>query len=392
MTDQPLLITLVAVQFIVHALGWSMVSHLTQRWSAAEGHYAAFWLLLATGLLSYVPLLPSGSWPRNLGNVLIVAAMVIQHRGMALYWDQRPRDRAYAALLATMVLVIAASLAWDSGHGLRVAAVCVGVGLMLLGTVHLIWHHGRTAMPAFSAILACSFGVLALALLARAVQALLVGGQTKISIDAPGHSNVPLAILVMFVGGLVNLAHIRMALVRVMHRLTVQAQTDALTGAINRRGIMLQLDQLHARAARGEHVYVVLMLDIDHFKSVNDTYGHAEGDLVLQRVARNLHEGLRVGDIVARWGGEEFCVLLPRTRLAEGQSLAERITRDIATGGTPRITVSIGVAEARAQVENMDEVIRRADAALYRAKDAGRNRVVLATEVALPVQRTVQAT
>lgn len=392
MTDQPLLITLVAVQFIVHALGWSMVSHLTQRWNAAEGHYAAFWLLLATGLLSYVPLLPSGSWPRNLGNLLIVAAMAVQHRGMALYWDQRPSNRAYGALLAATALAIAISLIGDHGHGLRVAVVCMGVGLMLLATARLIWHHGRAAMPAFSAILAGSFGVLALALLARAVQALLVGGQTKISIDAPGHSNVPLAILVMFVGGLVNLAHIRLALVRVLHRLTMQAQTDALTGAVNRRGIMLQLDQLHARAAQGEHVYVVLMLDIDHFKSVNDTYGHAGGDQVLKRVAQNLHEGLRVGDVVARWGGEEFCVLLPRTRLAEGQSLAERITQQIATGGTPRVTVSIGVAEAHAQVENVEEVIRRADAALYRAKEAGRNRVVLAAEAAFPAQGLTLAT
>ncbi len=333
-----------------------------------------------------MPLLPSGSWPRNLGNVLIVAAMAVQHRGMALYWDQRPSDRAYAALLAVTVLLIAASLVGDHGHGLRVAAVCVGVGLMLLATVDLVWRYGRAAMPAFSTILAGSFGVLALALLARAMQALLVGGQTKISIDAPGHSNVPLAIMVMFVGGLVNLAHIRMVLVRVLHRLTLQAQTDPLTGAINRRGVMLQLDQLHARAAQGEHVYVVMMLDVDHFKSVNDTYGHAGGDQVLKRVAQNLHEGLRVGDIVARWGGEEFCLLLPRTRLAEGHALAERLTQQIAAGGTPRVTVSIGVAEAHAQVESVDEVIRRADAALYRAKEAGRNRVVLAAEAGHPAR------
>jgi diguanylate cyclase (GGDEF)-like protein len=141
---------------------------------------------------------------------------------------------------------------------------------------------------------------------------------------------------------------------------------------------MRQIEQVHARTAQGDHAYVVLMLDVDHFKSINDQYGHAEGDLVLKRVAHTLHDGLRVGDVVARWGGEEFCLLLPRTRLAEGHALAERLTLRIAATGTPRVTVSIGVAEAQAQTETVDEVIRRADAALYRAKQAGRNRVVVA--------------
>lgn len=99
---------------------------------------------------------------------------------------------------------------------------------------------------------------------------------------------------------------------------------------------------------------------------------------VLKRVAQSLHEGLRVGDVVARWGGEEFCVLLPRTRLAEAYALAERLTLRIAASGTPRVTVSIGVAEAHAHLEGVEQVIRRADAALYRAKEAGRNQVVAA--------------
>ncbi len=382
MPNQPLLIALVAVQFLVHALGWAMVSHLTRRWRAAEGHYALCWTLLALGLLLYVPPWPSGSLPRNLANVLIVAAVAVQHRGMARYWDQSPRTRNYAILLALTVLVVGVSLVVPSdGHGLRVAVVCVGVGALLLATVRLIWQHGRAAMPGFSVVLAGGFGLLATVLLVRAVQALAVGAQTKISIDAQGHLNVPFAILVMFIGGLVNLAHIRLVLIRVLQRLTAQAQTDALTGAVNRRGLMLHFEQLHARAAQGDQVYVVLMLDIDHFKTVNDTLGHAGGDQVLKRVAQGLRDCLRLGDVVARWGGEEFCVLLPRTNLAEGCSLAERITLKMAGTGTPPVTVSIGVAEAHAHQEQVDEVIRRADAALYRAKEEGRNRVVVAAGV-----------
>jgi len=378
MTEQPLLIALVAVQFLVHALGWAMAAHLTRRLNSAESHFAADWLLIAAGLMLYVPAWASGSHPRNLANVLIVAALVFQHRGMALHWGQRPPDRGYLALLAFAVLVTTISVTQPNGHGIRVAMVCVGVGVMLLATVRIIWRHGRAAMPLFAPIVAGGYGVMAVALLARAVQALSVDTHTKISIDAPGHSNVPLAILVMFIGGLINLAQIRLVLGRVLDHLTALAQTDALTGAVNRRGFMRQIEQVHVRTAQGDHAYVVLMLDVDHFKAINDQHGHAEGDLVLKRVAHTLHDGLRVGDVVARWGGEEFCLLLPRTRLAEGHALAERLTLRIAATGTPRVTVSIGVAEAQAQTETVDEVIRRADAALYRAKQTGRNRVVVA--------------
>ena len=179
-----------------------------------------------------------------------------------------------------------------------------------------------------------------------------------------------------------ELAQIRLVLGRVLQRLTAQAQTDALTGTVNRRGLLQHLEQMHQRARGGGDGYVVLMVDVDHFKNVNDEHGHAQGDDVLKRVAQGLREGLRAGDVVARWGGEEFCVLLPRIGLAEAQTLAERMTLQIAATGKPRVTVSIGVAEAHAQAETAEQVIRRADAALYRAKEAGRNRVVAAAGIA----------
>ena len=262
------------------------------------------------------------------------------------------------------------------------ASVCVGAGVLLLATVRLIWQRGRERTRRFAVIVASGYGVLGLALLARAVQALTVAPSTKISIDAPGHLNVPFAILVLFVGGLINLAQIRLVLGRVLRHLTMQAQTDALTGTANRRGLMQHLQAVHASAQQGGHEYVVLMVDIDHFKAINDQHGHSEGDNVLKRVAQGLRDGLRAGDFVARWGGEEFCVLLPHIRLAEAHALAERMAAQIAATGGPRVTISVGVAEADVRSENPESVIRRADAALYRAKDEGRNRVVAAADFA----------
>jgi diguanylate cyclase (GGDEF)-like protein len=376
MGNQPLLIALVATQFLVHALGWSMAAQLTRRWKATEGLFVAVWLLGAAGLMLYVPALPSGSWPRNLGNVLLIASIAVQHWGMALYWGQRPAVRLYAAVLVLAMVVNVLSFPLAYGHGLRVAMVCIGVAVLQLATVHLVWRRGRATTPTFAAVLAGGYGALALALLARAVQALTVAPSVKISIDAPGHLNVPLAISVLFLGGLINLAQIRLVLGRVLSHLTTQALTDVLTGAANRRGLMQQLEEEHARTRQGTPPYAVMMVDVDHFKAVNDEHGHDEGDQVLQRVAHSLRDGVRDGDVVARWGGEEFCVLMPRIGVVEAQALAERVAVQVAASGQPRVTVSIGIARCELGAEPAEGVIRRADAALYRAKQAGRNRVV----------------
>ncbi len=376
MTAQPLLIALVAVQFVVHALGWSMAAHVTGRWRDAEGQFVAAWLLLAIGLLLYVPAWASGSAPRNVGNVLVVIALAAQHRGMSLYWGRQPPDRVYLALAALTLVATVVSLALPTGHGLRVAAVCLGASVMLMATVRLVWVCGRQQTPRFARLMSAGYGVLSVALCARAVQALTVAPATKISIDAPGHLNVPFAILVLFVGGLMNLAQLHLILGRVLLHLTTEAHTDALTGTANRRGLTHALGTVHAHAMHGNHPYVLMMIDIDHFKAINDQHGHAEGDRVITGVARALRDGLRAGDFVARWGGEEFCVLMPRIGLVEAHVLAERLTTQIAASSQPRVTISIGIAEAEARSETPEAVIRRADEAMYRAKQAGRNRVV----------------
>jgi diguanylate cyclase (GGDEF)-like protein len=384
MNDQPLLIALVAVQFLVHALGWSMAAWLYRGWRAAEGQFAGFWLALALGLLLYVPALPSGHALRNLGDVLIVAGAALQYRGMALYWRRPPHDLAAQTGVLLLVGVIAVSLSQAHGHAWRVAAVCVGVACALSATAGLVWRRGRAANPAFGALLAAAYGAMAAVLLLRAAQALASNAATKVSIDAPGRGSLALVILVMFIGGLMNLAQVRLVLGRLLQRLTEQAQTDALTGTANRRGLLRALEALHQRAQRGGHGYALLMVDVDHFKAINDRHGHAEGDRVLQRVAQGLREGLRVGDVIARWGGEEFCVLLPRIAASDAHALAERMADRIAADDEPRVTVSIGVAEVQAGLESAEQVLRRADAALYRAKEAGRNRVMLAASTLSP--------
>ncbi len=266
--DQPLLITLVAVQFAVHALGWSMAAALSGGWRAAEGQFAAFWLLLALGLMLYLPGWPSGSPPRNAAHVLLVCAAMVQHRALVLHWGGKPRDGHYLGGVLVAGLLMLFSLALEHGHRLRVATVCVAAGGMLLASAWQLWTQVRRRAPRLAVLMSAGFTVLAL--LARAAQALWAAPAADLAIDAPGPTHLALVILVLLMGGLINLAQIQLVLGRVLRRLTLAALTDPLTGTANRRGFIDRLNEVHERALRApcsSPGYAVLMIDVDHFKA-----------------------------------------------------------------------------------------------------------------------------
>jgi two-component system cell cycle response regulator len=160
------------------------------------------------------------------------------------------------------------------------------------------------------------------------------------------------------------------------------ARTDPLTGCANRRTLLEKLHSEIERARRYGLALSVLMIDLDHFKGVNDTRGHLTGDDVLRQVAQLLRSVMRSVDVVARYGGEEFLVVLPETADPGAMSFAERVREqvadhDFAAGGDPlSVTVSVGVATVAPGTEtDADDLLARADAALYRAKRDGRNLV-----------------
>ena len=159
--------------------------------------------------------------------------------------------------------------------------------------------------------------------------------------------------------------------------LDLQARTDALTGLLNRRGFETQMAFAVALARRSSRPLSLITVDVDHFKRVNDTYGHEAGDEVLRRLARTLESRLRGSDVVARLGGEEFVALLPDTDLNGAQSIAQALVTAMAEQQDPvvgTITVSAGVATMRGAEDNGAAMLRRGDAALYEAKGQGRNR------------------
>jgi diguanylate cyclase (GGDEF)-like protein len=155
--------------------------------------------------------------------------------------------------------------------------------------------------------------------------------------------------------------------------------TDALTGVGNRRSLDEKLAAECGRAKRYGSSLALLILDIDHFKKVNDTWGHVTGDVVLKSIGCLLRRFLRQSDSAARLGGEEFVVLMPAATLADAKAVAERMCKEIAAqevSDSPPVTASFGVASLMAD-ESAADLLARADAALYRAKTGGRNQVVV---------------
>ncbi|MGH9293538.1 MAG: diguanylate cyclase, partial [Acidimicrobiales bacterium] len=173
---------------------------------------------------------------------------------------------------------------------------------------------------------------------------------------------------------------------RRLEAVRTEALTDMLTGLANRRALVEAVEHAIGRRARQGEQATVLFMDIDHFKPVNDTYGHSVGDVVLQRIAIGLKERLRRHDLLARYGGEEFVALLPDTELSAGAAIAEALRDRIASldlaelAGELPIRISIGVAPLAETHYVADAVIESADAAMYEAKRRGRNQVVVAIE------------
>lgn len=173
--------------------------------------------------------------------------------------------------------------------------------------------------------------------------------------------------------------------VRLQDELRRLATTDSLTGANNRRHFLEEAERELQRGRRYGRPVSLLMLDIDHFKRINDDHGHAMGDEVLKAIVGRIQRLLREQDILGRLGGEEFAVVLPEAALVEARQAAERLREEIGRGGISlpgggdlRVTCSIGVAECASPNETLEEGLNRADAALYRAKEEGRDRVAAA--------------
>lgn len=344
--------------------------------------------LVAAGAMSLIAL--RGTLPDMVtllvANLALAWAMVRFYVGTVRFCGGTPR---WNLLVPAMVAMAAAITYWryvDDVFAYRVAVVSAMHGaLCVLTGLTLLRHRPRgeasygVSYYLTTAVFALGAGVGHGARGVLSVAEVIEYGE---GIASPG-LNVAFLTLGALVMPALTMGAVLMIHDAMVRRLEAIANTDALTGVMSRKAWEDVARRELSRAVSGGGAPSVLIIDIDHFKSVNDTWGHAAGDAVLQAFAGMAQLQLRPGDWLGRMGGEEFVVMLPRTTATQAAAVADRIRRGAETGkpiNGVRYTLSAGVA-TWGDGEDLDEVKARADAALYGAKVSGRNRVQLASDM-----------
>ena len=330
--------------------------------------------------------LPLGPHAWNVPVALSGAAACLFVRDIADLKRFSPRVYSIFGWLAIAFVVLAFSnLADLIGLGGLVAAIgnliFVGTAVFTLVVAFMAWRRGSRAAGWFL----IAWGLLEALTIATAVRLLFTepeGAEALLYYGLP-ISMVAAAVFIAL-GVADRLREQRLALTDAERR----AQTDPLTGVLNRRSIVERLEAACSRAqARGLPI-ALLFIDLDHFKDINDTYGHAAGDACLAAIIGPIQAELRQSDVIGRYGGEEFVVILSSADAASARPIAERILRRVADvqvegfGAPIRVTCSIGVASSDTLGVWGEHLIARADAAVYVAKRSGRNRVQIAMPLA----------
>ncbi|MGE5467213.1 MAG: GGDEF domain-containing protein [Ignavibacteria bacterium] len=331
----------------------------------------------ASGLASLRGILPdvlaivAASAMLLLGQFLLVV-------GLQRYAGRTPTWRpTLDAMAAALIVIVGLTYGSHSYQGRIFVMALAQIGFFGVGA----WLAWRAAPTGFGSRFLTAVFVLGVAV---AVWRMATLSSSVDEIDAVfDHNPVQQAYLAMFSLGVLGLSigFIVLANERLREELEFMATRDPMTGVFNRRAFFGRAEIEWARSLRSGRPLAAVVSDIDFFKKVNDTHGHHVGDLVIKDYANRAGAMLRVPDILARFGGEEFVILLPDTGVAEARQVAERIRREIESKpgqGLPAYTVSFGVSVAQGAAGNAADVeglLAEADAALYRAKQGGRNRV-----------------
>ena len=380
-------LSVVSITSAVLGLVLAVLLGLTIRW-VPDSDGAQYWAL------AFVPL-GLGSALVSRGEALPALLLVLREPllltgygllliGLRQYLRRsRPWTLAGSVVLASLVFNAFFTAVVPSDE-MRLGVRTVGIFVLMTAALLALRHVSGAALRDVRLYLQVGFGsIAALALARTALYVLPLEDEMVQQLNAAA-STVTTMMLLAVVTGLALLMTARMN--EALARLTVR---DPLTGILNRRGLEDAADTTLSFARRIGRPIALLSCDLDHFKSINDRHGHAQGDEVLKAFAQLLVEHFPAADPVARLGGEEFVVLLPGVGDEQAYAAAERLRLHVeqhpfrlADGGTLRLSVSIGVATQPLADIGWDELLRRADRALYQAKAAGRNRTVMAPAAA----------
>lgn len=316
-----------------------------------------------------------------IGNLFLLGGSALLYLGSQRFLGCKPSVKLWAGI----ILLALVPLFWFSlvkpHYGIRIGITSGLMAVMSFAHAQAILRHApRTFSTYFTAT---ALLVLALTQTLRLRSAFGLSADDGI-FDNFQPEQTAYVTVYAFAILMTTIGMVLMATDRLRGELEHLATHDSLTGALNRRALIEACELELARCRRNHGVMALLMIDLDHFKAINDTHGHPVGDRVLIDFVARVKSLLRQPDRFGRFGGEEFVALLPETPLNEARVAAERLRAMIEAKAAdlPPCTVSIGISVSRSDDAGLDEIISRADAALYQAKRAGRNRVESVTALA----------
>jgi diguanylate cyclase (GGDEF)-like protein len=378
MLSVPTLWTVFVINFLAIGLTWAYVARSYPKLEAAR-----FW----TGSAFAAALGAGGAvvsrefgWivPLLCGGAMILFAICLAAMGVRRFYDQPVSWRGTALITG---ITLAAMLVFSFVHEsllMRVLVYSLGQSVAIVLMIRLLlWPKGGHAHP--GARLAGIIAALILVIFVVRAVGQLIGFDFVFTHSGPALTVT--ALLLMFLSMSLNFGFLLMAVDRLRSEVADLALLDDLTGVGNRRHLLQRLTEECARSERSGAPFALLVIDLDGFKLINDTHGHAAGDACLQHFTLMAQTRLRPGDMLARTGGDEFCVVLPASTLREGAMIARRILdvcradADACVGEEIPISLSIGVAQwSRETGPHLDRLMAAADHALYAAKKDGKNR------------------
>jgi len=376
MLSVPTLWTVFVINFLALGLIWAYVIRSYPSFYAGRYWTASSFLAAAGAAVAMVRVMTDTIWPLLIAGAAMIAALCLAAMGVQKFFDKPVSWRASWLLMGLSFAGLSFFVFGYDSPPARITIFTVAQILPLTLSIRLLLtpHEGHVNP---GARLAAIVAGLIIAIYGFRLVGGITGGVTYMHFS-PVQSAVIL--MLVFLSMALNFGFLLMAIDRLRNEVADLALLDDLTGVGNRRHLVQRLTEECARSERSNQPFALLVIDLDGFKGINDTHGHAAGDACLQHFTLMAQTRLRPGDMLARSGGDEFCIVLPSSTLREGAMIARRVLEvcradaEQCIGSDIPISVSIGVAQwTREMGAFPDRLIAAADHALYDAKKGGRN-------------------
>ncbi len=381
MLSVPTLWTAYVVNFLALGLVWAYVTRSYPKFEAARFWTGSAFVAAGGAALAMLRMFTDSMLPLLVASIVLIFAICLAAMGVKRFYDQPVSWRSTALISGLTFAGLTFFMVGYDSSAMRVLIYSLGQCLPLALTLKLLLsrqHGGSSPGARLAAIVAII--IIAIYVVRAATNLLPVSVSAGLTFAQFSPLQSVLVLLLMFLSMAWNFGCLLMAMDRLRNEVADLALLDDLTGVGNRRHLLQRLTEECAKSERSGEPFALLVIDLDGFKAINDTYGHAAGDACLQHFTLMAQTRLRPGDMLARSGGDEFCIVLPASTLREGAMIARRVLEvcreDAAAcvGADIPIALSIGVAQWTREIGPFpDRLMAAADHALYAAKKDGKN-------------------